>query len=665
MQSRMQQIGRYEIERELGRGAMGIVYLARDSRLGRAVALKTIRLSDFADPDKLKRLRERLIREAQSAGSLTHENIVTIYDVDELDDISYISMEFVEGDSLERMLEQRRELSRESVLSLLRQIAGGLDFAHSRGIVHRDVKPANIMVTRLGRAKITDFGVAKITYANSMTQGGTMLGTPDYMSPEQVEGIRVDGRADQFSLAVIAFELLTGEKPFAADSRATLLYRIAYEPAPDACLLNPTLSAEIGAVLAKAMAKKAEDRFSTCMGFVDALTDACRLAEGWHALPRGLSQTLPTAYEVTDDSRTVESNLPKQAPASGAKPSPTPAATPRMMPPLGGEAPPPEAGFITGPPSISGLTGGGGAGLGADPPAAGSAAHYEWLAHLEREEQANRARKRRNVALAIFAFLILGAGLFGAYYLLSESEQYGAVQTPTETALERPGAAPEEPAENPSVSETDGLAADVAEETETESPETASVTTQPAVSADTPGPAVEPVREPEPATFPAPVKSPPAATPPKPAERAPAPPPQRMSTVRFVSDPPGATVNVNTTPARTCVTPCSLELAVGRHTYSVRRGGFRNEIRVLEVGNYSSTVNVRLQPVVGMVRVTSDPAGASVSVNGEPQSGVTPMTLRLPPGRYTIVVERHGRRMERSITVREDEIIQLSGTLPE
>ncbi|MCC7343061.1 MAG: serine/threonine protein kinase, partial [Bryobacterales bacterium] len=179
MATRMQQIGRYEIERELGRGAMGVVYLARDTRIGRSVALKTIRLSDFADAEKLQRLRERLVREAQSAGILSHENIVTIYDVDEQNGLSYISMEYVEGDSLERMLENRRELSRETLLSLLRQIAEALDFAHSRGIIHRDIKPPNIMVTPNGRVRINDFGIAKIAHASSVTQGGGMLGTPD------------------------------------------------------------------------------------------------------------------------------------------------------------------------------------------------------------------------------------------------------------------------------------------------------------------------------------------------------------------------------------------------------------------------------------------------------------------------------------------------------
>ncbi|MDZ7636916.1 MAG: protein kinase [Bryobacterales bacterium] len=177
------------------------------------------------------------------------------------------------------------------LLSLLRQMAEALDFAHSRGIVHRDIKPPNIMVTPTGRVRITDFGIAKIAHASSVTQGGGMLGTPDYMSPEQIAGSAIDGRSDQFSLGVIAFELLSGEKPFVAETLPALLYRIAHQPSPDATLLNRSLSPAIGKVLERAMAKEAADRFPSCLTFVDALAEACATSPGWHALPRGMSQT--------------------------------------------------------------------------------------------------------------------------------------------------------------------------------------------------------------------------------------------------------------------------------------------------------------------------------------------------------------------------------------
>ena len=218
----VEQIGRYRILGELGRGAAGIVYRAQDPAIGRTIAIKTIRLSDITDEAERARLRERLFREAQSAGILSHPNIVTIYDIAEENGLAYIFMEFVDGPPLEKDPQQRGAAGRRTVaLSILRQTAIGLDYAHKKGIVHRDIKPANILIHEGTLAKITDFGVAKIL-SQQMTQAGVMMGTPNYMSPEQVQGHAVDGRADQFSLAVIAYEILTGEKPFVADQLPSL-----------------------------------------------------------------------------------------------------------------------------------------------------------------------------------------------------------------------------------------------------------------------------------------------------------------------------------------------------------------------------------------------------------------------------------------------------------
>src|SRR5215470_4955052 len=212
----VEQIGRYQILGELGRGAMGIVYKALDPAIGRTVAIKSIRLTELTDEAERERLRERLFREAQSAGILSHPGIVTIYDIAEQDNMAYIFMEFVNGPPLEKMLKHEQTPDKETLLSIFRQVAAALDYAHKKGIVHRDIKPANIMIHEDGTAKVTDFGVAKIL-SQQMTLAGTMLGTPSYMSPEQVEGTSIDGKADQFALAVIAYELLTGDKPFSAE----------------------------------------------------------------------------------------------------------------------------------------------------------------------------------------------------------------------------------------------------------------------------------------------------------------------------------------------------------------------------------------------------------------------------------------------------------------
>jgi serine/threonine protein kinase len=290
----MQSIGRYQILSELGRGAMGVVYRALDPAINRPVAIKTIKLTEITDTVERERLRERLFREAQSAGILSHPNIVTVYDVGEEGEVTYIAMEFVNGSSLERVLLAPEPLEPQTVVSILQQTAAALDFAHKKGIVHRDVKPANIMLDEEGAAKMADFGVAKISQSQQMTQTGMVLGTPNYMSPEQVQGKPVDGRADQFSLAVAAYEMLTGEKPFAAETLTTVLYKIVSEDPLPPQHLNPTLAWAVAMVLNRALAKDPAKRYPTCTEFVTALDAALKTKKGWKPLPRGSSQNLPT-----------------------------------------------------------------------------------------------------------------------------------------------------------------------------------------------------------------------------------------------------------------------------------------------------------------------------------------------------------------------------------
>src|SRR5579872_1168696 len=294
----MTRIGRYRIVKELGRGAMGVVYLALDPNIGRPVAIKTIRLSDVANGEEQKRLRERLFREARSAGMLSHPGIVTIYDVDEQDELAYIAMEYVNGPTLDYLLSQEQGLSREQMLSVLGQTSAALDYAHSKGIVHRDIKPANIMIAADGSTKVTDFGIAKITANDHLTITGTIVGTPHYMSPEQVQGIEVDGRSDQFSLAVIVYEILTGEKPYTGEHLTTVVYKIVAEEPPAPHRLNLTLAGGIEDVLRKAMSKKPEGRFATCQEFTTALETACTATPGWRTMPRGGSLSGPTVVEA-------------------------------------------------------------------------------------------------------------------------------------------------------------------------------------------------------------------------------------------------------------------------------------------------------------------------------------------------------------------------------
>src|ERR1035437_8080935 len=294
----MDRIGRYKIVRELGRGAMGVVYHAIDPNIGRPVAIKTIHFGDNRKPEEIDRMRERLFREARSAGMLSHPGIVTIYDVEQQGDLAYIAMEYVDGPTLDQVLSEADPLNAERMFSILAQTAVALDYAHSKGIVHRDIKPANIMLSADGTAKIADFGIAKITAAENLTMTGSIVGTPHYMSPEQVQGQPVDGRSDQFSLAVIGYEMLTGEKPYMGEHLTTVVYKIvAEEPVPPH-RLNPSLSTGIENVLRKALAKKPDGRYRNCQDFIESLEKACGATKGWRSMPRGGLLNEPTLADV-------------------------------------------------------------------------------------------------------------------------------------------------------------------------------------------------------------------------------------------------------------------------------------------------------------------------------------------------------------------------------
>ena len=217
---------------ELGRGAMGIVYDAIDPLIGRKVAIKVIHIESFADAGKAQFLRERLFHEARSVGKLFHRGIVLVFDVGQKGDLAFIAMERVEGPSLYQVLSSRGRLPLAKALDILRQAADALDYAHRNGVIHRDIKPANIMLERGDVVKIGDFGIAKITSAEHLTLSGTVIGTPSYMSPEQLEQLPSTAMSDQFSLAVVAFEMLTGRKPFRSDSLPALTHMIVNGSAP-------------------------------------------------------------------------------------------------------------------------------------------------------------------------------------------------------------------------------------------------------------------------------------------------------------------------------------------------------------------------------------------------------------------------------------------------
>jgi serine/threonine-protein kinase len=254
-------LGRYEVIKELGKGAMGTVFLGRDPKINRMVAIKTLRFEDEdLDPEDKKALRERFFREAESAGRLNHPNIVSIYDAGEDQDINYIAMELLDGYDLKKWCEKGNLRPVAEVLETVAKVAEALDYAHEQGVVHRDIKPANIMMLKSGVAKITDFGIARIT-DQSKTATGTVLGTPSYMSPEQLAGKKVDGRSDLFSLGVCLYEFLTGEKPFTGESVATLVYQISTQPHPSPKEYNKNVPDLVLPILDKALMKDPAQRY--------------------------------------------------------------------------------------------------------------------------------------------------------------------------------------------------------------------------------------------------------------------------------------------------------------------------------------------------------------------------------------------------------------------
>lgn len=537
---------------------MGVVYQAQDPAIGRTVAVKSIRIAEIADPREQQRVKDRIFREAQSAGVLSHPHIVTIYDIQEEGDVAYIFMEYIEGSTLEKMLLDDEPPSKEHILALLRQTAAALDFAHAKGIVHRDIKPANIMVSKDWSAKIADFGIAKMQ-SQSMTQTGLVMGTPSYMSPEQIQGKTVDGKADQFSLGVIAYEVMTGEKPFVAESLPTLLFKLVGEPAIPAIRLNPTLDVSIDAVLQKALAKTPDQRWENCGAFIAALEEQCRRHPTWTTQTRG--QVSMAATEAMPTPIVPE---PPKAPAPvvippAPKPAPVPVAAPVVAPaPVAPKPVPP------GPEPIH------------TPPVAPIA---------PAPAQGNRTMLL--VGAAVVLLLLVG---FVAMKFMGGK---GDGTTPTVASNEVPIAPP-----LPKVVESGSKA-------EPKKPE-------PIPSGD------------------------------KPASPDPAPSGKGMVAVEIRSTPPGAKITLDDGKVEGCTSPCTLDLAPGRHVLIAQLDKYETANKIFNLPA-DSKLNVNLRRQTGTVAVSSNPAGAQIVVDGIEYPEKTPTMLTLPVGKHKVTVSFPGR----------------------
>lgn len=601
----MEQIGRYRISEELGRGAMGVVYKALDPKIGRTIAIKSICLDDLTDPSERQRVRDRLLREAQSAGLLSHPNIVTIYDILEQQDLAYIFMEYVNGPSLEKMIREGTLPSKDHLLQLLRQTAAALDYAHHKGIVHRDIKPANLLIADPGSgadpiAKITDFGVAKFV-SQQLTHNGNMIGTPNYMSPEQIQGSTVTASSDQFSLAVMVYEILTGAKPFTGENLPALFYRICREPSRPIQELNPSLNETVDKAVQRALLKVPEERFLSCSDFIGALAVALGECRDWQSNRAASVLQTPTLGGVRDTSA--------KAPRTPSLPFAEPEAVPAPAAVLAYEMPAPR--------------------------------RRRWDDDEEEEpdQPSNVPAKSGGKKKWVLALALIGLVAAAAAYLKnwSPSPDLPVQVADTRTAPETPPPPVDSlPANAPAKAQPEQPKPSAPAKPDSSSTENASAD----VTAALPRP--KPPREVAQAT-PPPAKSPASLF------------AGGISDVDLLSDPPGAKVVVDGDPTTSCTSPCTLSLPSGRHTLTMDADGFGIARRVFNVPKDTS-IYATLSKSTGVLILTSTPSGARVIVDGR-DSGQTPVTLHVPAGKHHIILSYGGLQHEETVQVDNDQFI--------
>ncbi len=599
---------------------MGVVYRAQDPKIGRTLAIKSIRLSELTDVEERGRMRERLFREAQSAGILSHPNIVTIYDVSEEEGLAYIFMEFVNGMALDDLLRATPPPTGPLVMDLLTQTAAALDYAHQNGIIHRDIKPANIMVHEGRTAKVCDFGVAKIV-SQQMTQAGMLMGTPSYMSPEQIEGRPMDGRSDQFALAVMVFDILTKEKPFVGDSLPILLYKICRADPPSASEINTTLGIWVDPVLRKALAKNPDDRYPSCSAFMAELRRALDERATWMLPGKGF----PGEDNTTGSGQlrsTVQPGtaVPAMTSSSGSggivRPSPTPADSQLTMDGLARSTanPPLFAPNASNPPAAV---------LHQSAPALGSVD----TVRLGRSRV--EPTKTSPLLFAVPIVLLIAGGGYFAYEKLS-----GPNPVAEKTVVENPV----DEAAKKDIAKVDAKKPEI--KVEQQKP----IGTPPIVS--DPG-------------VPDPVKDPLKIPVVKDVNKDEKPNAAGQFPIHFSGIPPGALIAVDADATTACKSPCVIALAKGRHTMTGTLEGFSTFSRSFEVGGAAS-ITVDLIEAIGILIVNSTPPGATVSINGQEKPDKTPARFRLKAGSYQLIVSHDGRQDSATAIVKEGVTLTLN-----
>lgn len=613
---------------------MGLVYKATDPNIGRSVALKTMRL-DVHGIEQEEMLR-RFKNEARSAGVLSHPNIVTIYDAGEDQGLFYIAMEFIEGRTLAEVLQEHRVLPVDQVISITRNICAGLDFAHNKGIVHRDIKPANIMVTPDGTAKIMDFGIAKVS--GSLTSTGQVLGTPNYMSPEQVKGRQLDGRSDLFSLGVMLYEMLTGEKPFMGQGVTTIIYKIVNENPIPPRDLDLTIHPGLSAVVTRTLAKDPYERYQSGAELIRDL-------ESYKSYGTDANSTMINATGAFD-----------RAAASGGDGDATLIGTSATVAPPPAPAPAPAAAQATGQqtgarttliPQPAASTGSSTAKtpavspLPTIPPAAvtrGSQSVSQKIASAG-------SRGPGKLLIGALAVLVLIAGLVGI-------ARHNARKRATENSQQEFQQAMQQAQQ----------AIDLAKQAQqlgqpAVPPATSADATQPPADATPQPPATDANASPAPPV--------PTAASDNPAARK-GKPKATTGDLQIVSEPAGAHVDIDGQTRPEWVTPFAADkLAAGKHTVTYNMPNFGTEKRTVDVAaGKKATVDAKLTTTVGTVKLASTPAGADITLNGHPTGQKTPATLNLPPGSHVIKLHKDGfQDATENVTVALGQTQNISGKL--
>ena len=571
--------GRYQIVSELGRGSMGVVYQGFDPIIGRTVAIKTMLTEGFA-PAEFEEYKARFQREAQSAGILAHPNIVTVYDFGEDSGVLYLAMEFLEGKSLQALVEEQTILPVETIIPMYEQVCSALDHAHRHRIVHRDIKPANIMILESGLVKVTDFGIAKMM-SMGMTQAGQILGTPNYMSPEQVKGRSVDGRADIFSLGVILYELVTGEKPFGGQNITTVIYKIINENPISPRELDATIPVGLSYVIQKALAKSQDERYQTCRELAEDLRNYRSV--GGAAAP----------------SATVILRVPPiQAPPPEALPPPArvPSAPVAAQPQVAAEPQPPR------PLSVQVI-----------PP------------HRPQPRGASPA------VWVLLTLLVVGAAGGGYYYFKYKPEHPAA--TPTTPTAERP-------AETPGTTTppaTEG-GTPTTPQTETVTTPPSNPPTETAAAQNTPSEPKAQVREAQGPELARPTAPPPAGG------RGTAAPKIGQLVVTSNVDGAKITIDGRSAPGwvTPCTIP---NLPAGAHSVVVSREGYSDAQESVTVeGGRTATVRPTLTVPSGEISIVTNPPGIEVFIDGQ-AVGLSPARKTLGVGQHTYALRQAGKEI--------------------